>query len=349
MSDNDATSEAPMGGRPSSESSDGVWSLPARQLGPPTGASEVIAASVRATAQPDVTAAEAAMSSEGALRAFIEAHDSEAAASMPNLLAELGVTVADEMVGAVRTYRLTPSALDPEHAEHVFVYVHGGAYVLNAGRAGLAEAALIAARCGMQVVSVDYRMPPADPFPAGFDDVLQVWSALSGEFSPTSFAMGGTSAGGGLVLAVVQELLATGRPVPGSLFAGTPWSDLTRTGDSYATNEGVDRLLISYDATLALAARAYAGPHALTDRRISPVYGEFDGFPPSMLVSGTRDLFLSNTARVHTKLRKAGAESDLLILEGVSHADYALEATSPEHHLTYAELNRFLLEHLTAQ
>jgi len=289
------------------------------------------------------------MSSEKALPAFIDTHNREAAARLPGLLTELGVTVTDEMIGAAHTYRLTPTAIDPKHTEHIFVYVHGGAYVLNAGQAGLAEAALIAAHCRIQVVSIDYRMPPADPFPAGFDDVIQVWSALSDECSPTSFAMGGTSAGGGLVLAVVQELRATGRPVPGSLFAGTPWSDLTRTGDSYVTNEGVDRLLISYDATLALAAHAYAGTNSLTERRLSPVYGEFDGFPPTMLVTGTRDLFLSNTARVHTKLRKAGVESDLLVFEGISHADYALEAASPEHQLTYAELNRFLLQHLTGR
>ena len=349
MSDEETVSDVITGTGPTSESSEGVWRLPPRQLGPPTGASEVIARSVRATPQPDVAAAEAMMSSEEALRAIIEARDTEATARVPDLLAALGVTVTDGTVGAARTYRLTPPAITPEHADHGFVYVHGGAYVLNAGEAGLAEAAFIAAHCGMQVVSIDYRMPPAHPFPAGFDDVMEVWAALSDEVAPTSLALGGTSAGGGLVLAVVQELRATGRPVPGALYAGTPWSDLTRTGDSYAINAGVDRLLISYDATLALAARVYAGPHALTDRRISPIYGEFDGFPPTMLVTGTRDLFLSNTARVHTKLRQAGVEADLLMFEGVSHGDYALEATSPEHQLTYAELNRFLLRHLTAR
>ena len=349
MSDEETTGDAITGTEPAVGISDGVWDLSSRRLGPPIGASGVIADSVRATSQPDVAAAVAMMSSEEALRAIIEARNSEAAARLPDLLAALGVTVSESTVGAVRTYRLTPSAIDPNHADHLFVYVHGGAYVLNAGEAGLAEAAFIAAHCAMPVVSIDYRMPPAHPFPAGFDDVLEVWAALSKECSPGSMALGGTSAGGGLVLAVVQELLATDRPAPGIVYAGTPWSDLTRTGDSYVTNEGVDRLLISYDATLGLPARIYAGLHELTDRRISPVYGDFDGFPPTMLVTGTRDLFLSNTARVHTKLRQAGVDADLLVFEGVSHGDYAIEATSPEHQLTYTELNHFLLRHLTAQ
>lgn len=335
------------GSRP--EETEGLWSLPARTIGPPIGASDVIAASVRATPQPDIAAAAARMSSEAAMQALVDARDADAAARVSALLDAAGVTVTEESIAGVGTYRLTPSAIDADHADHELLYVHGGAYVLNAGTAGLAEAVLIAARCGMSVVSVDYRMPPAHPFPAGFDDVAAVWAALSAHRSPTSLAMGGASAGAGLVLAVVQELRATDRPVPGALFVGTPWSDLTRTGDSYTTNEGVDRLLISYDATLAMPARLYAGSHDMTDRRVSPVHGDFDGFPPTMLVTGTRDLFLSNTARVHTRLRQAGVEADLFVFEGVSHGDYALEATSPEHQLTYSELHRFLLRHLTAR
>jgi acetyl esterase/lipase len=137
-----------------------------------------------------------------------------------------------------------------------------------------------------------------------------------------------------------------GIDVPGALYAGTPWADLTKTGDSYIINQGVDRLLITYDGLLAGAARLYAGDLDLKDPLLSPVYGEFHGFPPTFLVTGTRDLFLSNTARVHTKIRAAGVVADLLVYEGVSHGDYAFEPTSPESLMTYAELNAFLLRHL---
>ena len=116
--------------------------------------------------------------------------------------------------------------------------------------------------------------------------------------------------------------------------------------DSYYTNEGIDRLLVSYDGMLASAARLYAGAHDLTDPLISPIYGDFTSFPSTFLVTGTRDLFLSNTVRAHTKLRAAGVTADLLVFEGVSHGDYAFEATSPESSLAYSELDTFLLQHL---
>ncbi len=84
----------------------------------------------------------------------------------------------------------------------------------------------------------------------------------------------------------------------------------------------------------------------MKDPLISPVYGDFDGFPPTYLVTGTRDLFLSNTVRVHRKLRAAGATADLMVFEGVSHGDYLLWADTPESREALAELGDFLLAHL---
>ena len=102
--------------------------------------------------------------------------------------------------------------------------------------------------------------------------------------------------------------------------AGTPWSDLTKTGDSYFTNEFVDNVLGSYDGDLEAAAKLYAGTHELKEPLLSPIYGDLSGFPPTVLLSGTRDLFLSNTVRVHQKLLQSGVHADLLVFEGQSHA-----------------------------
>ena len=159
-------------------------------------------------------------------------------------------------------------------------------------------------------------------------------------------ALGGTSAGGGLILASTHKFIELGFPLPGALFAGTPWSDLTKTGDSYVTNEGVDYLLVTYEGVLAGAAKLYAGDHDMIDPLISPVYGDFKGFPPTYLVSGTRDMFLSNTVRTHRKLCAAGVVADLNVYEGFSHGEYLKTIDSPESEEVFAELGAFLLEHL---
>jgi acetyl esterase/lipase len=85
----------------------------------------------------------------------------------------------------------------------------------------------------------------------------------------------------------------------------------------------------SWDGLLTAAAGLYAGALDLRDPQISPIYGSFDGFPPTLLVTGTRDLLLSDTVRAHVALRTAGAVADLLVFEGMSHGDYLIAATSP--------------------
>ena len=147
-------------------------------------------------------------------------------------------------------------------------------------------------------------------------------------------------------MGMVQFLVELGVDVPGALYLGTPGADMSKTGDSYYMNDGVDRLLVTYDGLVEAAVRLYANGRDLKDPLVSPLYGDFHGFPPTLLVTGTRDLLLSATARAHIKLRQAGVVADILVYEGMSHGDYGVEAASPESLHAYAELNAFLLQHL---
>ena len=73
---------------------------------------------------------------------------------------------------------------------------------------------------------------------------------------------------------------------------------------------------------------------------------DFDGFPPTILVSGTREMFLSDTVRAHRKLRDAGVTADLHVFEGLSHAGYLVVAGSPESISTFQEVGVFFKTHL---
>ena len=318
--------------------------IDAREVPVPAAASQALRDSI--AAMPAMPIADSAPSTYAEWEEFVQQRDGAANGTLQPLAAAFGVQVDQFEVEGVPIYRVQPANVDPHHAEHRFLYVHGGAYVLGGGEAGVMEAVLIASRANIQVIAIDYRMPPAHPFPAAVDDAVAVYRHVLGNRPASSIALGGTSAGGGLTLATVHKLIEDGVDVPGAIYLGTPWADLTDASDSLHTNESIDRVLLNYDGWLSAAARLYAGDHELTHRLISPVYGDFDGFPPTYRVSGTRDMLLSDTARVHRKLREAGVEADLNVYEGMSHAGYMIVANSPESERVYGELGEFLLEHL---
>lgn len=318
--------------------------IDAREIPVPAAASQALRDSI--ATMPMMPIADSAPSTAAEWEAFVQQQDGAANGTLQPLAAAFDVQVDQFEVEGVPIYRVLPANVDPRHEEHRFLYVHGGAYVLGGGEAGVMEAVLIASRANIQVLAIDYRMPPAHPFPAAVDDAVAVYRHVLGNRPAGSIALGGTSAGGGLTLAAVRQLIELGVDVPGAIYLGTPWADLTDTSDTLHTNEAVDRVLLNYDGWLSAAARLYAGGHELTHRLISPVYGDFNGFPPTYLVSGTRDMLLSDTVRVHRRLREAGVAADLNVYEGLSHAGYMIVADSPESQQVYSELGHFLLDHL---
>jgi acetyl esterase/lipase len=317
--------------------------IPARTVPTPTTVSPemqaIIAAPWAGTKAPmNLTAAE--------WKDLQKKSDQGAAQALQATKQKLRVTVREATIAGVRTYRVTPAAIAPENRNRLLVHVHGGAYVFGGGEAAAAEAVLMAHYGKIEIVSVDYRMPPDFPYPAALDDALAVWKDVATSRNPRSMGLFGTSTGGGMTLALVLKLKELKQPLPGAIMAGTPWADLTKTGDTYFTNELVDNVLGSNDGMLEAAAKLYAGTHNLKEPQLSPVYGDFSGFPPAILISGTRDLFLSNTVRVHQKLLQAGGVAELLVFEGQSHAQYMFVPEAPETRDAWTQVSRFFGRHL---
>jgi acetyl esterase/lipase len=299
------------------------------------------------TPAPDVAAAKAiVLRTDEQWQEWAAKGDARQAAAARALAEALSVAVREDKIAGVKIHRVTPPEIDKRHKKHLFVYIHGGAWVRNGGLAGTLEPVLIAARMKIPVVSIDYRMPPKYPAPAATNDVVAVWMELLKERSPAFIALGGTSAGGNITLSSVHRFKDLDLPLPGALYIGTPCVDLDIIGDSRFLNEGVDRLLVSWKNVPHDAAAMYAGKFDLKHPHVSPIYGDFSGFPPTYLIGGTRDLLLSDTVRAHRKLRRAGAQADLHVYEGQSHADYLAVMDCPESHEHFAELNAFLLRHL---
>jgi acetyl esterase/lipase len=266
--------------------------------------------------------------------------------NVPGMMERLRVKVEKTTIDGVRAFILTPEVIAPENRNRLLIHVHGGCYVLNPGEAALPEALFMAGFGRFKVIAVDYRMPPEAYFPAALDDGLTVYKNSIKTTDPKNIAIFGSSAGGALTLEMVLKAKQDGLPLPGAIAPGTPMSDVTKVGDSFVTNAMLDNVLVSPDGFCDAATKVYANGHDLKDPLLSPVYGDMKGFPPTILTSGTRDLLLSNTVRVHRKLRQAGVEAMLQVFEGQSHAHYYRDDTAPETKEAFEEIAGFFDKHL---
>jgi acetyl esterase/lipase len=269
-----------------------------------------------------------------------------AAAGLPKLRDALGVTMIPATIDGVKVFIVTPKAIPPANQNRILLHLHGGGYTLNIGEAATREAILLAGFGGFKVISIDYRTPPDFPYPAALDDGMAVYRAVLKTTNAKNIGIFGTSSGGGMTLAMVLRAGMDHLPLPGAIAPATPLSDMTKSGDTFFTNDTIDNVLVTYDALVGPTNLLYANGHDLKDPLLSPIYGDLTGFPPTILTSGTRDLFLSLTVRMHRKLRAVGVDATLQVWEGQSHGQYNRDPDAPETKEYNEEIARFFDHHL---
>jgi len=317
--------------------------VPARPLPVPTDVSPQVQALASRPIPPDFDVVPKTIEEWVALQ---EAYNASVEQALPGQEQRLHVTVEQSRMAGVTVYVVTPDRVAPENRDRLLIHIHGGCYVLGGGLAATTEAVMMAGIGHYKVISVDYRMPPVAYFPAALDDVVAVWREALKAYPADRMAVFGSSAGGALTLEMVLRLKQLGLPLPAAIGPGTPMSDLTGVGDSFAANAFVDNVLVSRAGACDPAAQLYAHGHDLKDPLLSPIYGDIHGFPPAILTTGTRDLLLSNTVRVHRKLKDAGVEAELNVFEAMSHANYAADDTAPETHQAFGDIAKFFDRHL---
>jgi epsilon-lactone hydrolase len=253
----------------------------------------------------------------------------------------IDATVEQTSVAGIDVFVITPADADTGDDAPVLYDIHGGGLIAGGGDACRAMGVMSAARAGLRSWAVDYRMAPDHPYPASLDDCLTVYRALLEVKPPERIAVGGASAGGNLAAALMLRARAEGLPMPACLLLMSPEADLTESGDSFETNQGVDYVLVN---RLSESIALYANGHDLDDPLLSPLFGDVSGFPPTYLQAGTRDLFLSNAVRFHRKLRAANVEAELHIGEAMPHGGFF--GFAPEDDELGAESRKFLAKHL---
>lgn len=265
-------------------------------------------------------------------------------AMMAPAVANTPADISPHQLSASTLYEITPHALEGRNEKRAILFIHGGRYINGGGLIAAHMALSLVGASKMRTFSIDYRMPPDHPFPAALDDTVEAYRHVLTKYDPANVAVHGASAGGGLAASFLLKARDLGLPMPGACILLTPELDLTESGDTFETNAIIDVVL---KQRLTQSIALYAGGHDLTDPHLSAIYGDFSkGFPPTLLTSGTRDLFLSNTVRMHRALRRAGVEAELHVWEAMPHGGFF--GGAPEDAEAMAEQVRFVDAHLGA-
>jgi monoterpene epsilon-lactone hydrolase len=227
--------------------------------------------------------------------------------------------VDETTTAGVRTDIITPVTPPEANRDRVLINLHGGGF--NSDSGSLIEGVPISNLAKIKVVSVYYRLAPENPFPAAVDDVVAVYKELLKSYKPHNIGIFGTSAGATLTAEVAARLKQSELPLPGALGMFSVHPDYSRPTDSQElfTLDGFPGRLQPRDPNHP-PEDAYAANTDRKDPVLSPIFANLQGWPPSLLVSGTRDLLLSDTAMFHLALLRAGNDAQLVVFEAMPHA-----------------------------
>ncbi len=228
------------------------------------------------------------------------------------------------------------------HTDRVLMCVHGGGFDSDSG--SFTEAIPLANLTRTRVVSVLYRLAPEHPYPAALDDAVAVYKELLKTYKPAKIAVFGTSAGAILTGEIAARLKQLSLPEPGALGIFSGLGDFTDTADS-----GELFTLTGFTGPLSPTPQPILPAYvAKTDRHdpvLAPNGGDLHGLPPTLFITGSRDLLLSTTADMERAWRRDGVPTQMVLFDGLPHAFWN-DVSLPESREAYAVMARFFTEQL---
>lgn len=202
--------------------------------------------------------------------------------------------------------------------KYIILYCHGGGYSTGSCLYARTLTGKLAMSTSMDVLSFDYRLAPENPYPAATEDAMQVWNYLMLlGYGARDVILAGDSAGGNLALSLTLKLKEEGRLLPRGLVLMSPWTDLTSSGQSYQTKAEIDPVLNA--GYLGEMIANYAAGQNLEDPLISPLFGDYSGFPPIYIQVGSNEILLDDSTLLYKKLLKANVSVRLDTFDGMWH------------------------------
>jgi monoterpene epsilon-lactone hydrolase len=227
------------------------------------------------------------------------------------------------------------------------LYFHGGSYVVGSPETAMCLTAALVARTRIRALSLDYRLAPEHPFPAGLDDALAAYRGLLADgVSPRAIAFAGDSAGGGIAICTCVMARDAGLPMPAAVVTFSAGLDQTRTGASMETKAGIDPLLTRQ--SLGVTGAMYLAGKDPAQPLLSPAtHADLAGLPPLLLQVGTNELLLDDSTRLAARAWAAGVDVILDVTADVPHVFQAFTGLLDEADRALDRAAMFLTQQLS--
>lgn len=256
---------------------------------------------------------------------------------------ELLVRKPDTKEGEGHSWDSLETAIQAYCKKGVILQLHGGGYYGRMNNRHRDFAGLYnEVSDDMAVLTVDYRVAPEHPYPAALQDATEAYQWLrQKKFPAERIFVVGDSAGGGLALALVLWLKNQEQDLPGAVVTMSAWTDLTKSGESYQENFEIDPLFGRNRESLVYKEGYYKGQDP-KNPYISPIEGDYKGFPPMLMQVGEYEMLLSDTREVAKKARSQGVKVVEHIYPGMFHVFQMGELLYPESRQAWVEVGKFL-------
>ena len=225
----------------------------------------------------------------------------------------------------------------------VLLYLHGGCYGMGSVETHRELMARVAIAASMRVIGINYRLAPANPFPAAVEDAAAAYRwLLEKDIEARRIVIAGDSAGAGLALAVTLKMRDEGAALPAAIACISPWMDLALTGESMESKAAEDPIVSR--AMLSGWAKLYLRNHDPRTPLASPLYADLRGLPPLLIQVGSAEVLLDDATRLAEKASAAGVEVRLEVWPEMIHVWHSFAAVLTEGREAIAGIGKFLRE-----
>ncbi|MCV2371320.1 alpha/beta hydrolase [Paucibacter oligotrophus] len=223
----------------------------------------------------------------------------------------------------------------------IILYLHGGSFAFRFPNAHASFAARLCQRLGAKALIPDYRLAPEHPFPAAPDDCQASYRWLLGNgCKPEQLLVVGDSAGGNLALVTLHRSLQAREPMPACAVLLSPAVDCTLDSPSMAANEARDPMF-SLRNFLVLRRLYVPSPLLYTHPDVSPLFGDFAGFPPLFLQAGQSEMLCDEAIRIAHKAHASGVDVELELWPETPHL-FQMAPFLPEAVRALDEIEKFV-------